>query len=139
MSNPPISVLFSRPKTDISLQIFSFIHDLSKNTNLIQGQTLEIEAKLGQLVDKHTNQRINLPVGSETILLETQQFFFKADMTITQHRSFNQLLNNIVDKGKDGLKVVGYKHTYQTDLFYKLGNRKIRTTVQGDVTTSNIE
>jgi hypothetical protein len=134
MSNSPISVLFTRPKTDISLQIFSFIQNYSKNTNLIEGQTLEVEAKLGQIFDKNTNQRIRLPVGSETILLDTQRIYFNADMTSAQHRSFNNLLNNIVDKGK----VVGYKHTYQTDLFYKFQNRKIRMTVEGDVTPSNL-
>lgn len=46
-----------------------------------RGVEIEIEAKLGQLIDKETQERYSLPVVSECILAETARVGFKSSMT----------------------------------------------------------
>ena len=49
-----------------------------------QGAVLEIEAKLGQLIDKNTNERIRIPVMSECVVCRADpnlRIAFKSSMT----------------------------------------------------------
>lgn len=46
-----------------------------------RGVELEIEAKLGQLINKDTNERFWLPVQSECILADNGRTGFKSSMT----------------------------------------------------------
>jgi polynucleotide 5'-triphosphatase len=46
-----------------------------------RGIEVEIEAKLGQLIDKDTNERYRLPVMSECLLAENQRVSFRSSMT----------------------------------------------------------
>jgi mRNA capping enzyme, beta chain len=46
-----------------------------------RGVEIEIEAKLGQLIDKDTNERYSLPVISECILAENARLGFRSSMT----------------------------------------------------------
>jgi hypothetical protein len=46
-----------------------------------RGVEVEIEAKLGQLINKDTNDRIYLPVKSECILVDTGRVSFQSSMT----------------------------------------------------------
>ncbi len=46
-----------------------------------RGVEIEIEAKLGQLIDKETNERYYLPVGSECILADSARVGFRSSMT----------------------------------------------------------
>ena len=48
------------------------------------GAVLEIEAKIGQLIDKHTNDRLSLPVLNECVVNKSDpriQIAFKSSMT----------------------------------------------------------
>jgi polynucleotide 5'-triphosphatase len=46
-----------------------------------RGVQIEIEAKLGQLIHKDTNERFYLPVQSECILADSRQITFRSSMT----------------------------------------------------------
>jgi polynucleotide 5'-triphosphatase len=46
-----------------------------------RGVEIEIEAKLGQLIDKETNHRYHIPVQSECVLMDTGRVMFKSSMT----------------------------------------------------------
>jgi hypothetical protein len=46
-----------------------------------RGVEVEIEAKIGQLIDKDTNQRFTLPVLSECLVAENPRIGFKSSMT----------------------------------------------------------
>ena len=46
-----------------------------------RGVEIEIEAKLGQLIDKETNERYYLPVRSECVLAESARVGFRSSMT----------------------------------------------------------
>ncbi|KAK6332943.1 mRNA-capping enzyme subunit beta [Orbilia javanica] len=57
---------------------------------------LEIEAKIGILVDRNTGQRLYLPVKTETILDSDDpglKVMFKSSMTELQHKRMNEFLN----------------------------------------------
>ncbi|CAI2185863.1 14981_t:CDS:2, partial [Funneliformis geosporum] len=93
---------------------------------------IEIEAKLGVLVDKQTRERIKLPVKCETVINpEESSWIFESNMTLEQHRHFNELLNKrFIETKQPSFKgqPIEYKHTYETDRFYFVGNGKIRVT-----------
>lgn len=52
-----------------------------------RGVEIEIEAKLGQLIAKDTNERFRLPIESECILANTGKVSFKSSMTEVRRSS----------------------------------------------------
>ncbi|KAI9843971.1 MAG: mRNA-capping enzyme subunit beta [Sclerophora amabilis] len=102
-----------------------------------QGGQLEIEAKLGQLIDKNTNDRLRLPIMTESILNNddpSMRTMFKSSMTEAQHRNLNQYLNNAVIHSQppkqpqvpaEGANPkprtpISYVHTRERDRFFDL-------------------
>ncbi|KAL1914671.1 uncharacterized protein VTP21DRAFT_8082 [Calcarisporiella thermophila] len=93
---------------------------------------VEIEAKLGVLIDKRTNERIQLPVMVETILSKDDRWLrFESNMSLDQHRNFNQILNKRVLETQSseyrGAKVQ-YKHTRERDRYFEQNGKKVRVT-----------
>ncbi|RFU30352.1 hypothetical protein B7463_g5994, partial [Scytalidium lignicola] len=92
-----------------------------------RGVEVEIEAKLGQLIDSDTNQRYYIPVQSECILAETGRVRFVSSMTEGQHKFLNDFLNGKVqetfpgnpEQTKKRVPIV-YKHRYERDRFFEL-------------------
>ncbi|KAE8258319.1 hypothetical protein A4X13_0g1759 [Tilletia indica] len=87
-------------------------------------QNVEIEAKIGTLVDKSTEHRLFMPVMTETILLEnTDGIRFVSELGIHHHSAMNKLMNQLVTytnaKGYQGSKVV-YKRQEEIDYFHKI-------------------
>lgn len=63
---------------------FLYMHVVSRDDTrelASRGVEVEIEAKLGQLVSKETNERLNLPIRSETVLSDNRFVSFKSTMT----------------------------------------------------------
>ncbi|RQM08422.1 hypothetical protein DH86_00000448 [Scytalidium sp. 3C] len=92
-----------------------------------RGVEVEIEAKLGQLIDSDTNQRYYVPVQSECILSETGRVRFVSSMTEGQHKFLNDFLNGKVQEtfpgnpGQTKKRVpIVYKHRYERDRFFEL-------------------
>lgn len=89
-----------------------------------QGAVLEIEAKLGQLIDKNTNDRIRIPVMSECVVCRTDpnlRIAFKSSMTEAQHRALNGFLNNALVESQPPQRTrMAYVHTYENDTFYDM-------------------
>ena len=103
------------------------------------GAVFEIEAKLGHIIDLNTNDRLSLPVLTETILshrdpnLRTK---FQSSMSERQHKTLNEFLNEALIKSQPHLsngagpspsdtttkprKPLGYVHTKERDTFYDL-------------------
>lgn len=46
-----------------------------------RGVQFEIEAKLGTIISKDTNDRIDLPVGSECLMRDDSRIAFRSSMT----------------------------------------------------------
>lgn len=64
-------------------------------TDPVQGAQLEVEAKLGQLIDKNTNERVRLPILTECVFNKDDSNWraaFKSSMTEVRHSVFFQVL-----------------------------------------------
>lgn len=117
---------------------------------------LQIEAKIGLLVDQRQGgQRVYLPVPTEASESRTATTLFQADsscfrllavltddtglrfqsnMSQSQHKSFNQLLNaRVVETSHPSYphSRIAYSHTHELDTFHQLPGpekRKVRVT-----------
>lgn len=91
---------------------------------------LEIEAKVGRIVDGSMGARVQLPVRTETVVEMQRGWRFESSMSDAQHRRINTLLNQAVEHGKGGIK---YERQNEVDLFFPDhaaggGGGKIRVT-----------
>lgn len=118
--------LFNKPPID---SIVRLVADLIGRH--LENPNVEIEAKLGILVDRNSGSRLKLPILSEAAIRPDRDIRFKSDMSLNQHHHFNQMLNNRVNEsnqpGYPG-KIVSYQHLYEKDCFYNSNNSKIRVT-----------
>jgi len=100
------------------------------------GGHVEVEAKVGLLVDKGSGQRLALPVLVETILKPNEiDCQFESNMSAMQHKHFNTLLNNLKAASAQSShpsSPLAYSHKYLLDSFYPPDNQyereKIRVT-----------
>jgi polynucleotide 5'-triphosphatase len=85
---------------------------------------LEIEAKLGTLVAKSTDQRVHLPVQNPVVLDRnmSSQLRFESHMTEAHHKRLNEFLNQAVQESAaiPGRHRLDYKHRYEVDSFAQL-------------------
>ncbi|KAI8323921.1 mRNA triphosphatase CET1, partial [Martensiomyces pterosporus] len=123
-----------RPAEDIVRVVADFIY-----THMTARTNIEIEGKLGRLVDKKTGQRLILPVLSETVIKDDKTIRFESNMTLPQHAQFNKILNQRVDETRrpdfKGSRVE-YKHTKEIDHFYRVDGTRVRVTTNkenGDI------
>ncbi|CAO1625179.1 unnamed protein product [Sympodiomycopsis kandeliae] len=143
-SLPDRSIFGTDPLDEFICFIGGWIYNITNGgsvlNNLPHGSTsaeIEVEAKIGTLVDAVTRQRIHLPVVNETIV-NTEQYpngiRFESGMTSSQHKHFNKLLNSLVmsaqqDKSRPS---VTYKRYQEIDYFFGSrstgGGEKIRVT-----------
>ncbi|KAA8577091.1 hypothetical protein EYC84_007098 [Monilinia fructicola] len=126
------SITGRKPQEEMTKLVadFLFMHVVNREDTrelASRGVEVEIEAKLGQLVSKETNTRLNLPIRSETILMDNQFIAFKSTMTEAQHKNLNEYLNERVkdcypnnpSQPKRRVKI-DYLHRRETDKFYEL-------------------
>jgi polynucleotide 5'-triphosphatase len=80
------SIVGTKPNDQITKLVADFLYmhvvsrgDLGELAS--RGVVVEIEAKLGQLIDKETNERYRLPVLSECVLHERTNVGFRSSMT----------------------------------------------------------
>ncbi|KAI5803864.1 CYTH-like domain-containing protein [Geopyxis carbonaria] len=116
---------------EMTRQIANFLY-----TNVVQqndpslssgdGTILEIEAKVGYLIDKETQQRLRLPIRTETIYesSENHKIHFQSGVN-KEFRLINTFLNEATANSKpqkDPKSRIGvqYEHTIEKDSFYEL-------------------
>ncbi|KAL8935854.1 MAG: hypothetical protein Q9211_004482 [Gyalolechia sp. 1 TL-2023] len=102
-----------------------------------RGAVVEIEAKIGQIIDKNTNDRLRLPVMTECLLSRTDpnlRTAFRSSMTAAQHSRLNGFLNLALQKSqpappgeppKKPRVPLTYVHTRETDTFYELSQNAV--------------
>ncbi|RUP50163.1 CYTH-like domain-containing protein [Jimgerdemannia flammicorona] len=121
------SIFNTIPTDPVARRVAEFL------TEHLPRPNVEIEAKLGVLIDKQSNQRIKLAVESETVLAagDDKWYRFESNMTMDQHSMFNKMLNEQVTRSQHrdykGAKIQ-YKHTKECDRFYDVGQSKVRVT-----------
>ncbi|KAL7939258.1 putative mRNA capping nucleoside-triphosphatase [Trichoderma chlorosporum] len=126
------SIAGVKPIEELSKHVADFLfmnvisnQDIQEITG--RGIQFEIEAKLGTLIDKDTNQRVDRFVATECILDDNGRVAFRSSMTEAHHKSFNDFLNNVViqtdprnpNGGAKRVPVI-YKHRREIDRFYDL-------------------
>jgi hypothetical protein len=113
-----------KPTDDLSQQLLLFLSQAISNAlPLSSNQTLEIEAKLGILKDKTSQNRIR-PVNSEAIVIYDSHFVFDSGISQEHHSAFNRLLNHLIHP-KSKTK---YTHSKTLDSFYTKNHVKLRST-----------
>ncbi|KAI0126302.1 mRNA-capping enzyme subunit beta [Xylariales sp. AK1849] len=130
---PVEPICLSRPLDYLAKTIADHLYwNVLDNPNLreIQSRNIqfEVEAKLGTIIDRDTNQRVYYPVNGECIINEEARVAFKSSMTESQHRSFNEWLNAQVmaadprnpHNTKNEHVQIMYKHRREVDRFYEL-------------------
>ena len=87
----------------------------------LEGVKLEIEAKIGMLVDDVTGERLSLPIRTETVLDSNKiQVRFQSFITVEHHKSINAFLNDAFTKSQTASSTpMKYKHTKERDVFYE--------------------
>ncbi|KAL6701488.1 hypothetical protein J3F84DRAFT_10035 [Trichoderma pleuroticola] len=126
------SITGVKPIEELSKNVADFLfvnvisnQDIQEITS--RGIQFEIEAKLGTLIDKDTNQRVDRFVATECILDDNGRVAFRSSMTEAHHKSFNDFLNNVViqtdprnpNGGAKRIPVI-YKHRREIDRFFDL-------------------
>ncbi|KAH8598088.1 CYTH-like domain-containing protein [Bisporella sp. PMI_857] len=92
------------------------------------GVELEIEAKLGEVIDVNTNLRYELPTATECLLREKVRVGFKSSMEPIHHRRLNDYLNEQVKfthpmnpaAQKENRVELKHSHSKQVDKSYDL-------------------
>lgn len=121
---------FSKAVADFLFQYVILNEDMGEIQS--RGVKFEIEAKFGMLIDKSTNQRVELPVHSECVLSEAGNWLgFRSSMTELQHKSFNDFLNQLVQQTHPANKAanaalprprlpIEYRRRREVDKFFEL-------------------
>ena len=126
------SILNVLPHEEFTRVIADFLYQYVVGQNELGSENIEIEAKIGQIVDQNTQQRLQLPVHTETIIRKDDprvRTSFQSSMTLAQHSAFNQYLNAALiaslQKKDEPLSTnsrnpLTYVHTKETDTMYQL-------------------
>ncbi|KFY35629.1 hypothetical protein V494_05750 [Pseudogymnoascus sp. VKM F-4513 (FW-928)] len=133
------SISDTTPVNDLTKAIADFLYLEVVNRNdwgelESRGVAVEIEAKLGQLIDKETNQRYYLPVLSECVLAPSNRISFRSSMTEEQHKRMNEFLNGLVTQthpsnvNRPKPRVpIRYAHRRERDSFFEMPKAIVQT------------
>jgi polynucleotide 5'-triphosphatase len=123
---------------DVSRKVCDFIWNLAVNNEAVRNAIaesehtqLEIEARWGQIIDKHSNGRLRGYHDTETVIKsQNMDLKFESTMTMEQHKRMNMYLNGQVRESKApgaSRAPVDYQHTREVDIFYELGQEQFAT------------
>ncbi|KAF9046089.1 mRNA capping enzyme [Panaeolus papilionaceus] len=126
MTLPPLSlsILGVEPLDEFIKEVADFVHHMIMTRPLADvapHARVEVEAKIGILKDKGTGTRYSLPVCVETILHPGADVRFESNMTVNQHRHYNNLLNNLKatsTQPNHPSTPLDYAHHYLVDNFF---------------------
>ncbi|KAJ9201115.1 hypothetical protein DTO021D3_9005 [Paecilomyces variotii] len=102
-----------------------------------QDAILEVEAKLGQLIDRNRGERLRLPVLTECILSKDDPAIrtsFESSMSLAQHRAMNNFLNDAVKasmpQANSSRVPLSYAHKKERDTFYEVNVSELPPVIQ---------
>ncbi|KAJ5610579.1 hypothetical protein N7510_007298 [Penicillium lagena] len=92
-----------------------------------QGAIIEVEAKLGRILDMDRSERLNLPILTESVINRKNPMLrtsFESNMSIEQHRAMNNFLNDAVKESLPHTNPnripLSYAHKKERDTFYEV-------------------
>ncbi|KAF2131929.1 mRNA triphosphatase CET1 [Dothidotthia symphoricarpi CBS 119687] len=116
---------------DVSRKVCNFIWLTAINNEHVRNAIaespntqLEVEARWGQILDRHSNSRLRGFHETECVIRSASvDAIFESTMTMEQHRRMNMYLNNQVQRSKTPgapRADIGYAHTREIDTLYDL-------------------
>ena len=122
------------PNDDLTKYVLDFIHQNAILMDPAGNLPLEIEAKVGRLIDNSRDDRVQFPVLTETIVhTEASSFRFESKMTEQYHKTMNKHLNETLVESKklppSGQRArvpMEYRHSREIDAFYDLPPTEIQ-------------
>jgi len=122
---------------DVSRQVCEFLWREAIGNEVVRSAItdphvkLEVEARWGQVIDKHSNQRLRGAWDSECVLRTgALDVKFESTMTLEQHKKMNLYLNEQIQRSKvpgATRAAINYQHTREIDAFYELGQEEFQT------------
>ena len=118
------SITLDKPYDEVTRELCDFLDAFVVSNDgwrSLEGVKLEIEAKIGMLVDDVTGERLSLPIRTETVLDSNKiQVRFQSYITVEHHKSINAFLNDTFTKSQSASRTpMKYKHTKERDVFYE--------------------
>ncbi|KAG9083776.1 mRNA-capping enzyme subunit beta [Ceratobasidium sp. UAMH 11750] len=131
-----LSIINSEPLDEFAQEVADWIDHFTQGVN---PDHVEIEAKLGILIDKGSNSRLGGLSLTECIMppnspIDTR---FESNMPLQAHKHYNGLLNALVAQAVPGQPRVKYSHTKLVDEFYGEGHGE-KTRVTRDEKTGKV-
>ncbi|KAJ5090613.1 hypothetical protein N7532_009297 [Penicillium argentinense] len=102
-----------------------------------QGAIIEVEAKLGHIIDQDRRERLNLPIKTEAVINREMAGFrtsFESNMTVEQHRAYNNFLNETVKASMTPPRVaLSYAHKKERDTFYEVSPDELPPVIRSNL------
>lgn len=110
------------PSEDMTRTVMDFLWTTVVGSNA-DSSHVEIEAKIGQIVDTNSDLRLSLPVQNECALNgdPSLRIRFESNMSMHQHQGYNELLNNWLRQAQrqpDRVPIT-FVHRREVDSFYE--------------------
>ncbi|KAK5709641.1 hypothetical protein LTR17_019577 [Elasticomyces elasticus] len=128
------SIRWTAPMPEMLKQVMDWLYvqlnnlqDVPDDPNEVE---IEIEAKIGQIVDAKSGQRVMWPITSPTILNQgwatKDNIKFESQMEGNEHKAMNGFLNSALQKSKleeeNGRVAMDYSHPKTRDSFLPLSD-----------------
>ena len=120
---------------DVSRKVCEFIWTTAANSELVRkaiaespNTQLEVEARWGQVIDRHSNDRLRGIHDTECVLrTDNLDVKFESTMTMEQHKRMNMYLNGQVQRSApssgSNRTEIKYAHTKEIDQFYEVSQQ----------------
>ncbi|KAJ5895146.1 hypothetical protein N7495_006837 [Penicillium taxi] len=118
------------PYEEITKTVSDFLFQLVVMRNDGPSGVVEIEAKLGHLMDLERGERLNLPIFTEAVVNNSRaRTSFQSNMTVEQHRAMNNFLNETVKASIPSNNAnripISYAHKKERDTFYSVNPEEL--------------
>jgi hypothetical protein len=130
------SIIAAEPFDEFLMEIADWIAHVTHGL-----QNVEVEAKIGTLIDTRSGERLQLPSRVECILPDGfPDIRFEASVPQSSHAHLNQLLNDLATSTvrSSGRAPIKYRHTRQIDSFYPLGSGSDKVRVSMDEASNEL-
>ncbi|KAK9450128.1 CYTH-like domain-containing protein [Limtongia smithiae] len=109
------------PYEDLTRRVSSWIYANVVGMPPETQAQIEVEAKVGLILSKATQQRLVLPVDTEVLLnmdMLSGQVNFESDVSAVQFQAYNEFMNDCLHKSERWPLPIKYEHKRTRDEFY---------------------
>ncbi|CAO1622786.1 unnamed protein product [Jaminaea pallidilutea] len=114
------SVFGVDPLDDFTVAVGAWIYHVAQGGHALPegvDAEIEVEAKIGTLIDSRTGDRVSINAVNECILSDTNSVRFESGMSQDSHRHYNTLLNSLCQASPSRPRLQ-YKRHNEIDYFF---------------------